>query len=215
MKILVLYGSQTGNSEGHAQDMCQKYSSDSIQLENMTLDDFLEQGAPYTSIVVVICSSYGVGQAPLGAQRFRQVADEFLKMEAKHLQGLRFALCGLGDSSFTTFFENPKVLAKALCHQGANLIGTIGKADAKKDQEKIVQDWMEQTWLLIHGAAKEEGASEEQLALMSTETLNICKRIIPGFAKEENKIDVSFILAAIALLIAVLVGLSSYYSKQY
>ena len=70
-EVLVLYGSQTGNSEGAAQEICSliptKLSSTTSRV--MHLDDFLEvEKAKWTKLVVIVCSSYGVGQAPIGGK---------------------------------------------------------------------------------------------------------------------------------------------------
>ena len=90
-KVLVLYGSQTGNSEQAAKDLCEQMSSkltpliqkrtgggSTIRVEatHMQLDDFLElERAAWTRLIVICVSSYGVGQAPLGGYRFRELCD--------------------------------------------------------------------------------------------------------------------------------------------
>jgi sulfite reductase alpha subunit-like flavoprotein len=89
-EILILYGSQTGNSESAAHEISALLPSKLSSLLNdakcdvkstvMTLDDFLEMHhAPLTPIVIIVCSSYGVGQAPLGARRFREMCDAMLE----------------------------------------------------------------------------------------------------------------------------------------
>jgi sulfite reductase alpha subunit-like flavoprotein len=79
----------------------------------MHLDDFLElEYGKWTQLIIIVCSSYGVGQAPLGARKFREFCDEILKRhrdgngEGENddtkviptLRGVYFALLGLGDS---------------------------------------------------------------------------------------------------------------------
>jgi sulfite reductase alpha subunit-like flavoprotein len=119
--LYVLYGSQTGNSEQAAKDFCHqlnvRYTPDFFRTNNLSpvqvrakclqLDDFLEvHHAAYTKALVIFVSSYGVGQAPLGAYRFRSLADAFLSSERtkednnKILQGLQYAICGLGAFLF-------------------------------------------------------------------------------------------------------------------
>ena len=110
-EILVLFGSQTGNSEAAAHEICSaiptrlSLASSRLTSRVMQLDDFLEvEEAGWTRLVVIVCSSYGVGQAPIGARKFREFCDEILKRQEEKekvstpsLGGVTFALLGLGD----------------------------------------------------------------------------------------------------------------------
>ena len=85
-EVLVLYGTQTGNSEAAAEEITSSLSSQLSKLpfkvtpKLLTLDDFLElRHGEWTRVVVIVCSSYGVGQAPLGARKFREWCDEVLE----------------------------------------------------------------------------------------------------------------------------------------
>ncbi len=66
------------------------------------LDDLLEVcHAAYTKALVIFVSSYGVGQAPLGAYRFQSFTEALLAKNddggsAKILEGFRYANLGLG-----------------------------------------------------------------------------------------------------------------------
>ena len=82
----MLYGSQTGNSEQAAIDLAEKapakLSNDEVAVtaRHMQLDDFLEiERAKWPRLVVIVTSSYGVGQAPLGCYKFRAMCDEIGK----------------------------------------------------------------------------------------------------------------------------------------
>ena len=141
----------------------------------MHLDDFLEvEKAQWTRIVIIVTSSYGVGQAPIGARKFRDVCDEILNRyndddddgrgsdnvgaqknnnpppPPRFLEGVQFALLGLGDSHYTTFFKNPTTIHRALTLAGATLVGEIGKADASgtgnMEQSKVIDRWIESIW---------------------------------------------------------------------
>jgi sulfite reductase alpha subunit-like flavoprotein len=103
-----------GNSEQAAENFCKqlktKYTTSFFEKLNLQpvdvattciqLDDFLElRHAEYTKCIVIFVSSYGVGQAPLGAYKFRSLAEKLLeKQDSTILKGLRYAICGLGTS---------------------------------------------------------------------------------------------------------------------
>jgi MioC protein len=175
-EILVLYGSQTGNSEAAAEQLSSlipsKLSTSSDNNRTLTsrcmhLDDFLElEHAQWTRLVIIVCSSYGVGQAPIGARKFREVCDTILERFGyddddttnddknnkgdKMLTGVTYALLGLGDSHYTTFFRNPTTIENALSTAGATRVGELGKADASgtgnMEQSKVIERWINSIW---------------------------------------------------------------------
>jgi sulfite reductase alpha subunit-like flavoprotein len=189
--------------------------------EVLQLDDFLElERAAWTPIVILCLSSYGVGQAPLGGYRFREFCDYLVDQHNNPtkngnsastttttpllLQDLQFALLGLGDSKYTTFFENPTQTNRALELAGAKRIGTIGKADAAskakkkakdddqpqgqvqeqehKSQETVIDEWIDNLWKPLQDALRtSERVPPERLLQMQHDTCAICAQINPDF----------------------------------
>jgi sulfite reductase alpha subunit-like flavoprotein len=120
----------------------------------MQLDDFLElKHAAFTKCLVIFVSSYGVGQAPLGAYRFRELCDYWAQNDdhGAPLQGLQYALCGLGDSTYPTKFVNPTRIDRGLTAAGARRIGQLAMADAhgsgQHAQDVTISNWIQDVWL--------------------------------------------------------------------
>lgn len=170
LDIPVLFCSQTGNASDAAESLASKLPNrlstptTDITSYAMTLDDFLEvelrNPSPSTgstthglmpTIFCVVCSSYGVGQAPLGGYKFRELCDYILDADDNSTiyslwEGCRYAILGLGDSKYTTYFLNPTALDSGMSKAGALRVGQIGKADAsgKTDsQYDVIQRWSE------------------------------------------------------------------------
>eukprot|EP00591_Stephanopyxis_turris_P003485 CAMPEP_0195520066 /NCGR_PEP_ID=MMETSP0794_2-20130614/16048_1 /TAXON_ID=515487 /ORGANISM="Stephanopyxis turris, Strain CCMP 815" /LENGTH=248 /DNA_ID=CAMNT_0040649339 /DNA_START=13 /DNA_END=759 /DNA_ORIENTATION=+ len=216
-EILVLYGSQTGNSEQAAIDFCDlvptKLSTNKITVtaRHMQLDDFLEvERANWSRLVVIITSSYGVGQAPLGCYRFRELCDEIItrtntKTEINSLlDGVTFAMLGLGDSKFTTYFENPTKIHKAMCSAGAKHIGPLGKADASSgEQLEVIAKWIDGIWPLLGEVVGTNPPPVAKTTMAQTRTVELCTSVFPDFAPSPSE--------KISLLIkgAILVGIVS------
>ena len=190
-EILVLYGSQTGNSEAAAKLIASllpsKLSSSSITARHMQLDDFLElEQAKWTPIVIIVTSSYGVGQAPLGCYKFRELCEIILsKPEGEVfdlLKGIKYALLGLGDSKYSTFFKNPTVINNALTKAGAERIGDLGKVDASgtgdKSMMNVIDSWINNLWEPLREAVK-EGKDDKFLLISQKSTLEYCEKIFP------------------------------------
>jgi sulfite reductase alpha subunit-like flavoprotein len=194
--ILVLYASQTGNSEQAAKDVCLELPSKlpGVTCSHMQLDDFLElKECAWTPFVIIISSSYGVGQAPLGGYRFRDFCDSILLQTQTTavdstsdtklmLKGLSFALLGLGDSKYTTYFQNPTTIHNAMTQAGATLVGMLGKADASGDQLKAISDWIHGLWTPLQTALRTAPpVPSERLLEMQQATQSICRNKDPTF----------------------------------
>lgn len=236
-KVYVLYASQTGNSEEaamtFAMELTEKLSPSELQKmtgskEQITLkpacmqmDDFLElKKADWTRLVIIFVSSYGVGQAPLGGYRFRDLMDAWKERNADGdlLKGVQYALCGLGDSSYTTFFQNPTALNEGMQQVGAKRIGDVGKADAKgtgkNTQAKVIARWKDALWKPLAKAAVEAPLEKEALQKMQDETVKLMCEINPDFeppagAVKQKQGGLDLLLP----VIVVLMGIIAYFLK--
>ena len=194
----------------------------------MQLDDFLElEKCAWTRLIVIITSSYGVGQAPLGCYRFRDLCDEWYSdMQSdstKHsegaLDGVSFALCGLGDSNFTTYFQNPTRIDEAMHLVGAKRVGPLGKADASgtgnQIQSKVVEEWIAEIWPHLAKVAAQPPLSMERSREMQLATVKVCQRINPDFEFNDGQTAEGHAMSAymLALVVALLaIAICYYYS---
>lgn len=240
IEIPIFYGSQTGNSEQAAEDFAAKLPSElststlTITSQAVQLDDFLEvRKANWPQLFVVICSSYGVGQAPLGAWKFRELCDLILEGKSdgeEFLNGLQYAMLGLGDSKYTTFFLNPSAIDSALAKSGARRVGSLGKADASgkedKVQLKVIEKWCKDIIFDLQRAVKdidrklsseeEEKKVEEMLEKARIGTGVLCKQIY-GDDWEDKPITKGgsndFLTTLIPIIIAILAAILFYLLK--
>jgi sulfite reductase alpha subunit-like flavoprotein len=232
-QVLVLFASQTGNSEQAALEIADqlpgKLSTDNLLVtsRHMQLDDFLElHQAEWTRLVVIVTSSYGVGQAPLGGYRFRSFCDALLRLGERKksgtmLEGLVFCLLGLGDSKYTTFFRNPTVTDNALQSVGAKRVGDLGKADASSPggdtQLAVISNWIDGIWSELQGIVKQPPLAEDRLKEMQRSTIQLCRELDPEFMPEQHEISasssVSMRLMAFSVLVALL-GVAWYFYLQ-
>lgn len=247
-KIWILFASQTGNSEQAARQIAEQLpSAVTVKHKNqrgddnddgwygqvMQLDDFLQfESAPWTPIVIMCLSSYGAGQAPMGGYRFRELCDYIVenhdsddKPQNRLLQGMKFALLGLGDSKYTTFFDNPTKTLHAMDLAGATLIGSVGKADASNQQLETIEAWIANLWKPLSEALQaidddynndNEESVQERLLEWQTGTCQICAKINPDFklpsassSATANRI-MMYLALALPLFMAIVAALVSY-----
>ena len=228
-EILVLYGSQTGNSEGAAQEICSLIPTKlkCCTSRVMHLDDFLElEKAQWTRLVVIVCSSYGVGQAPIGARKFRELCDEILLRYGDDdadgntntnkkisLEGVHFALLGLGDSHYTTYFQNPTTIHNALTMAGATHVGKLGKADASgrddMEQIKVIDRWIATIWddlnKVIATTNSNNVVDKTNLDAARGDTWELCLELYPEWDKSKNySAMVALYLPLVGIVLALL-----------
>lgn len=168
-EVLILYGSQRGNSEKAAEEIASLLphrlggcsgggvGAVTVRPTVLELDNFLleERKGRWTRAIVIVVSSFGSGDAPRNARRFRKMCDgwnrDFSTANEKgddsgdssprpdpFLKGLHFAILGFGDSYYKTFQKNPAVIEEAMLAAGAIRIGERGVVDAEQDDDKNV-----------------------------------------------------------------------------
>jgi sulfite reductase alpha subunit-like flavoprotein len=227
-EVLVLFGSQTGNSELAAEELSaqipEKLSRSDLKVtaRHMHLDDFLEiEKGKWTRLVVIVTSSYGAGQAPIGCHRFREFCDALLlpgetnqSRDGSMLASVSYALLGLGDSKYTTYFQNPTTIDTALKQVGATRVGDIGKADASglgnDEQLKVIDRWIESIWPHLQKVLLQK-QDPQSLTTAHTQTTELCTEIIPDYQAEEKPKNKDTFTTTMILPIAVALVASAYY----
>jgi len=147
-----------------------------------------------------------------------------LNEKEKILKGVKFALLGLGDSHYSTFFRNPTVIEEALTTVGAERIGELGKADAsgtgEMEQAKVIERWMEGIWKDLAKAVAEDYKGKNgqmghalELERAREESWKLCLEIFPQWKPTNYWAMVGVSLPASAVVIGILVHLFFYGGK--
>ncbi len=125
MNILILYGTESGNAETVADDFVDEFSGQveisSLDMTDATLDDLTPE-----TFYIVVCSTHGDGGLPASAVPFAELLDE----EQPDLSGVRYAMFGLGDSSYETYSRGSERIDERLAALGATRVGEYGRHDA-------------------------------------------------------------------------------------
>lgn len=128
--LSVLFATESGSSELVAEELASRLS----ERFDVTVRDIGALGTqdPATTLQrrvphLVVCSTYGDGELPTSARAFHAA----LRDGATDLDGLRFAVFGLGDRSYrATYSRGAEILDAALRARGAERFGEIGRHDA-------------------------------------------------------------------------------------
>eukprot|EP00736_Rhodelphis_marinus_P012406 Rmarinus@m.17774 len=142
MRLAVLYGSQTGCSEGIARIVHEKISKIVSSAELSTADAFPKESLAALSYLILICSSTGDGDPPENMSKLYR----YIKRKTHPtnlLQGVRYALLGLGDTNYSTYQGVPRTVDKNLSRLGAVSFYKRGEADEAMGLDSVVDPWID------------------------------------------------------------------------
>ena len=103
--ILILYGSQSGNSEEVAIQTGKAASNHNLNPIVRAMDEISISEIPKQTRVLVCCSTWGDGEQPDNAEDLWEAANN---EDIGSLDGLHFSVLALGDTSYDLFCESGK-----------------------------------------------------------------------------------------------------------
>lgn len=149
-RVTILYGSQTGNAEDMAKRVGLQAKSLGYPVLVQAMDDFPLKQLPKQRLVIFICSTTGHGQEP------ENMSNLFNFMRRKGLPRdclapLKFAVYGLGDSSYTKFNYVSKILFKRLSECGAKALQPLVAGDEQHQFgcDGVIYPKLEELWQAI------------------------------------------------------------------
>ena len=145
-KFTILYGSQTGQAKAIAEEI-HEFSEQHGLKSNLFCLSLTEKkfALEKEALVVFVVSTTGEGDPPDTMCKFlRRLKKKTLP--GTHLENLHFALLALGDTNYTNFCNNGKVLDKRLLELGARQFYDTGHADDAVGLELTVEPWIEGLW---------------------------------------------------------------------
>ena len=136
-KLVILFGSQSGNSEDLAFRTQSKASSFGLNAEVHDMEGFDLGTLTDTSRLIIICSTWGEGDMPDTAEALWQIAssDKKPKLDKTH-----FSVCSLGDTSYEFFCQSGKDWDGAIESMGG--IRVYDRVDCDVDFDPPYEEWV-------------------------------------------------------------------------
>lgn len=138
--VTVVFGTESGGAELVAEEL-RRSLAHRADVEVRDLADLAPADLDRDRLHLVVCATYGDGEVPKAARPFHEA------LRARpDLAGLRYAVFGMGDRSYTkTYSRGSELIDEALAACGAIRVGEYGRHDAggPVPATEAAADWAE------------------------------------------------------------------------
>ncbi len=160
--VTILFGSQTGNSEGLAKKVNKALKQWGADTTLMDMGDYDTSKLSDEKNLIIITSTYGDGEPPDNAQAFH----EFVHADtAPKLDKLEYSILGLGDSGYPDFCQCSREIDKRIHELGAKRAAPVIESDV--DFDEPFEEWMKgvREWIRAAGETEDVPATPEDEVL--------------------------------------------------
>ncbi|MBQ4831084.1 assimilatory sulfite reductase (NADPH) flavoprotein subunit [Alteromonas sp. CI.11.F.A3] len=135
--LTILFGSQTGNAKGVAQQCQAKAEEAGFNSTLVSMADYKPRSLKAETHVALFVSTHGEGDAPDDAIELHEFVNG---KKAPKLNNTKYAVLGLGDSSYEFFCQTGKDFDERLGKLGGTEL--VARADCDVDYEAQAESWL-------------------------------------------------------------------------
>ncbi|HEY0662890.1 MAG TPA: assimilatory sulfite reductase (NADPH) flavoprotein subunit [Lysobacter sp.] len=147
--LTVVYGSQTGNARRIAEKLAQQVEAAGLGVRLLRADAYPTRELKTERYLAIVISTQGDGDPPDDA---RGLVEFIAGKRAPQLPELKFAVLGLGDSSYPQFCAIGRRLDERLVELGATR--WLARGDADLDIDGVATPWLDSALTLAKEALK-------------------------------------------------------------
>jgi sulfite reductase (NADPH) flavoprotein alpha-component len=151
LRLTIVHGSQTGNARRLAERSAEQARAAGVDVRVVAAGKYARNELADERLLLVVISTQGDGDPPDDALAF---CEHVLGKRAPSLPELRYAVLGLGDSSYPKFCETARVLDQRFAALGAQRVMALAELDL--DFDTTAPPWIAratQAWRDIAGDA--------------------------------------------------------------
>ncbi|MCY7800302.1 assimilatory sulfite reductase (NADPH) flavoprotein subunit [Bacillus haynesii] len=137
-EVTILFGSQTGNAQGLAENAAKTLTERGFQVTVSAMSDFKPNQLKKLKNLLIVVSTHGEGDPPDNALSFH----EFLHgRRAPKLDDLRYSVLALGDTSYEFFCQTGKEFDQRLGELGGTRLHP--RVDCDLDYDEPAATWLD------------------------------------------------------------------------
>ncbi|QEY25845.1 assimilatory sulfite reductase (NADPH) flavoprotein subunit [Neisseria zalophi] len=138
LKITVLSASQTGNARQIADDLTARLKAAGLSVSHIHAGDYKTKQLADEKLLLLVTSTQGEGEPPEEAVSLHKFLTG---KKAPNLNGLKFAVLGLGDSSYPQFCAAGNIFDARLAELGGTRLAE--RTDCDLDFQATAAAWLE------------------------------------------------------------------------
>lgn len=178
-RLTIVYGSQTGNAKREAEKLAREAEGAGLNVRLVRADAYATKELAAERLLYVVISTQGDGDPPDDARGF----VEFLAgKRAPKLPQLKFAVLGLGDSSYPQFCSIGVKIDTRLVELGATRLFERGEADL--DIASVAAPWSKQALEQARDLLKAEAPAGPRAATV-TPLRSTVQAHVPAWTREK------------------------------
>lgn len=157
--LTILYGSQTGNAKAVATKVKAAAEQQGIAVKLADIGSYKTTALAKEKYLLIVTSTYGEGEPPESAVAFHKF---LFSKKAPKLDGLKYAVLGLGDTSYEFFCKTAIDFDEQLAALGAKRLHA--RADLDVDYAAQAASWTEAAVLAFAPELKQATGSAQVIA---------------------------------------------------
>ncbi|MCE2594551.1 assimilatory sulfite reductase (NADPH) flavoprotein subunit [Motilimonas cestriensis] len=143
-QLTVLFGSQTGNSKGVAEELAASAKAQGLPVQVKSMANYKAKDLKTETHLIIVVSTNGEGEAPDDAIELHELLGS---KKAPKLPDLKYAVLALGDSSYEFFCQTGKDFDERLAATGAQSF--LERLDCDVDYETPAKEWGDKALKLV------------------------------------------------------------------
>ncbi|KAM9596861.1 nitric oxide synthase, inducible [Trichechus inunguis] len=141
VRVTILFATETGKSETLAQDLGALFSC-AFNPKVFCMDEYRLSDLEKERLLLVVTSTFGNGDSPGNGEKLKKSLFMLKELTNK----FRYAVFGLGSSTYPQFCAFAHDIDQKLSHLGASQLTPTGEGDELCGQEEAFRNWAVQTF---------------------------------------------------------------------
>ena len=141
-EILIIFGTETGNSEALADDAKSFAGDYGLDAKIMDMDDVSVEDISNSKRLLICCSTWGEGDQPTNAE---DLYEDVCEADEGSMDNVNFAVLALGDTAYEFFCESGKQWDTIIEQKGGKRVNDRIDCDVDYDDDDECENWIKST----------------------------------------------------------------------